>query len=157
MKASILILVLFIMCCPGCATIISGNQQEISVTSSPPGATVTCANGNIINTPGTVTLSTKKVHMLIATYPNCEPQQVMLRKKLNNWLFCDILWDFGIITIPIDLISGAACELAPKNVHFSFTINPADQVKKPIGYKVDTSRKDAYGHYIKVPVYEDEK
>jgi hypothetical protein len=151
MKARFLILVLFMIYCSGCASIISGNQQEISVTSSPSGATVTCANGNIIQTPGTVTLSTKKVHALVAKYPNCEPQQVMLRKKLNNWIFCGILWDFGIITIPIDLISGAACELEPKDVHFSF--EHAER-KKPKGYSgtIDS----ATGKPVTTPIYEKE-
>jgi len=121
------LLSLAMMVCPGCATIMSGNQQEVPVTSSPPGATVTC-DGNTIITPGSITLSTKKAHTLVARYPGCEPQQITLVKKGNNWIFAGILWDLGIITIPIDLISGAACELKPKSVHFSFAataIQPA--------------------------------
>ena len=128
MKRVMYLLSLAMFVCPGCATIISGNQQEVAITSIPRGATVTCDNGNIINTPGSVVLSTKKAHTLVASYPGCEPQQISLVKKMNNWIFADIIWDFGIITIPIDLISGAACELKPKSVHFSFAataIQPA--------------------------------
>ena len=112
-----------VMTVSGCATIMSGNKQKIPVTSRPAGATVTCDNGTMIITPGSVILSTKEVHTLVATLPGYEPQQKALFKKLNNWVFADILWDFGIITIPIDLISGAACELQPKEVRFSLKKN----------------------------------
>ena len=104
----------------GCATIMSGNQQKVPITSTPSGAVVSSENGQRITTPGFLILSTKKVHTLVATYPGCDKQQKALFKKLNNWVFADVFWDFGIITIPIDVISGAANELKPKEVYFDF-------------------------------------
>jgi len=104
----------------GCCSIISGNKQKIPISSNPPGAKVTADNGTSIVTPGTLTLSTKIPHTLVAEYPGHEKQQQKLVKKLNNWIFLNILIDFGIISIPIDLISGAANELKPKEINFNF-------------------------------------
>lgn len=121
MKAKIISLILCaVLSGSGCATIMSGNQQTVPVTSNPPGATVTTGNGQTITTPGAVVLSTKETHMLVAEYPGRETQQRPLLKKLNKWVICDPLWDFGIISLPIDFISGSANELHPKSVHFSF-------------------------------------
>lgn len=103
----------------GCATIISGSEQIIPVTSTPSGATVTADGDTTITTPGEFTLERKKTHTLVAEYPRRGKQEVQLEKKLNNWVWGNILIG-GIIGLVIDVVSGAIDELHPKEVHFDF-------------------------------------
>ena len=59
----------------GCATIVTGKYQDISVTSDPPGAKVTAGDGMSITTPCTLKLARNQRCTLIAEYPGEEPQQ----------------------------------------------------------------------------------
>ena len=96
----------------GCCTIISGSTQDIPISSTPPGATVTADDGTSITTPGTLVLKRKTAHTLVAEYPGHEQQQKKLKKKLNNWVWGNILFG-GIIGLAIDMVSGAVNELKP--------------------------------------------
>ncbi len=103
----------------GCCSIMSGSTQKISISSTPVGAKVTADNGTSITTPGFIVLERKTKHTLVAEYPGRKTQQVQLEKKLNNWVWGNILIG-GIIGIVIDMVSGAIDELQPKEVDFNF-------------------------------------
>jgi hypothetical protein len=102
----------------GCATIITGSTQSVGVTSEPIGAKVTADGVNSITTPGTMVLKRNQPHTLVAEFPGYPAQQQRLDKKLNNWVFGNILLG-GIIGLVIDFVSGSADELSPKEVHFN--------------------------------------
>lgn len=104
----------------GCCTIMSGSTQAVLVSSDPPGAKVTVSNGTFIIAPGSLTLKRSEIYILVAEYPGHETQQQTLIKKLNNWVWLDPFIDFGIISIPIDVLTGSINELRPKEVHFNF-------------------------------------
>jgi len=114
-------LLCFAVSLSGCCSIMCGNQQAVTISSDPPGAKVTADNGTTITTPGSIVLRTNETHMLVAEYPGYASQQQKFDKKLNNWIFANILIDFGIFSIPIDFMTGAANELHPKEVHFNFS------------------------------------
>ena len=103
----------------GCSTIMSGSTQEIPISSTPSGAKVTADNGTSITTPGSIVLRRKSAHTLVAEYPGYEQKQQKLEKKLNNWVWGNILIG-GIIGLAIDMVSGSVNELKPKEVHFRF-------------------------------------
>ena len=103
----------------GCCTIMSGSTQSIPVSSTPPGVKVTADTGTSIVTPGSIVLERKKAHTLVAEYAGHETQQQQLKKKLNNWVWGNILIG-GIIGLVIDMVSGSIDELHPKEVHFNF-------------------------------------
>lgn len=106
----------------GCCSIISGKTQTIPVSSTPPGAIVTADTGVQVRTPGMITLDRDKRHTFVATYPGYEPIQKYTDKKMNNWVWGNIVW--GIIGAPvgivIDCASGSVCELHPKELAFAF-------------------------------------
>lgn len=103
----------------GCATIICGSTQKIPISSTPSGAKVTADTGTSIVTPGSIVLERKSAHTLVAEYPGRGQQQQKLEKKLNNWVWGNILIG-GLIGLVIDIVSGSINELQPKEVHFNF-------------------------------------
>ena len=114
------LVVLFMTINSGCCTIMSGNHQEVKVNSEPPGIVVTDSDGTSVTTPGVLTLSTKRNHTLTAKHPEYGEQQRVLKRKLNNWVFANLPLHYGIIGIPVDLLTGAYLELKPKSVTFTF-------------------------------------
>lgn len=118
--AILAVLLCFAVVLSGCCTIMSGSTQRVKVSSEPSGAKVAADDGTTIVTPGAFTLVRKETHTLVAELPGYEPQTQQFVKKLNNWIFANILIDFGIISVPIDFLTGSADELHPKEVHFNF-------------------------------------
>jgi predicted small secreted protein len=93
MKKTILIANLLIaaILMSGCATIVTGKYQNISVTSEPTGALVRADNGMSITTPGSFKLMRNQRYTLIAEYPGAEPQQKKLKRGLQGWFWGNIL------------------------------------------------------------------
>jgi len=108
------------ICVSGCATVVSGKYQNIPVTSDPPGVKVRSSSGPYIITPGSFQLRRNEDHTLVAEYPGFEPQQKVLKHKLQGWFWGNILLG-GIIGGIVDLSSGASDDLVPDKVHFDFT------------------------------------
>jgi hypothetical protein len=125
----------------GCSTIMSGSTQEIPISSTPSGAKVTADNGTSIVTPGSIVLKRKTAHTLVAEYPGYDQKQQKLEKKLNNWVWGNILIG-GIIGLVIDMVSGAVNELKPKEVHFRFG-EPAEESSGEVSilYREDAFEK----------------
>ena len=112
----------------GCGTIMSGTTQDVWVSSNPQGIVVTAENGQSIITPGAITLKRKTEHTLTAKFykgktagmSDVIQQSKIIKQHMNwGWFFSNIIWDFGIISMPIDLISGGAYVLSPPSVHFT--------------------------------------
>lgn len=108
------------MCASGCATIVTGKYQTIPVTSEPPGVKVRSSSGPYIVAPGSFQLRRNEDHTLVAEYPGFEPQQRVLKHKLQGWFWGNVLLG-GIIGGVVDLASGASDDLVPDKVHFDFT------------------------------------
>jgi len=122
MKEKLLVASLFFvtMWSSGCATVMTGKYQNISVTSEPPGVKVRSDTGVSITTPGSFDLIRNQDHTLVAEYPGCEPQQKELKHGVQGWFWGNILLG-GIIGGIVDAASGSSDELQPKKVHFNFT------------------------------------
>ena len=118
MKKLQMLLLGLIILLSGCCRIMTGTTQELPITSYPSGAKLTTTRGHSFSTPTTLYLPRKNEYTLTAEYPGYKTQSIALKRKWNNWLWANLLWDFGIITWPIDFISGSAYEFHPKNVHF---------------------------------------
>jgi len=122
MKILLLFLCMFtvVMGTSGCATIVTGKYQNISVTSEPPGIKVRADTGESILTLGSFNLIRNKNHTLVAEYEGTEPQQVQLKKGVQGWFWANILLG-GVIGGVVDMASGACDKLTPDKVHFNFT------------------------------------
>jgi len=100
----------------GCATIIHGTNQHISVNSSPPGAKVSVNGIPVATTPAKIKLSRSErtVNILIEK-EGYRPQGVVLSRKLSGWFFGNLLFG-GWIGMIIDAVDGAMFRLEPSDI-----------------------------------------
>lgn len=99
----------------GCATIVNGKTQELSVATVPPGATVMIDGQQTLITPSTVTLRRNKDYVLTFTLEGYQTQIVPVTSVLSGWLFGNLLLG-GIIGGGVDAATGAAFTLTPESV-----------------------------------------
>ena len=102
----------------GCATILRGTNQAVTVTSDPPGADVTDQpSGDTFTTPATVKLSRAQYHTLHARKSGYKPQQLPMRREASvGYWFADGLGTLFIGTA-IDFGTGAIFNIKPRTVH----------------------------------------
>ncbi|QDU34865.1 PEGA domain protein [Poriferisphaera corsica] len=101
----------------GCATIISGTTQDITISTEPSGAILN-VNGMTLESPATVTLSRKNNHVVEVTKPGYQTTQVNIEKGLNGWVFGNIVFG-GIIGGVVDIATGSINNLNPGDIHLN--------------------------------------
>lgn len=104
----------------GCATIVHGSRQNVSINSNPPGAAVYIDNGMALTTPSHVNLERKRDYIVTISKPGYQTQTIPLNSVLTAWLAGNIIFG-GIIGGGVDLLSGAAWTLTPENINLTLT------------------------------------
>jgi hypothetical protein len=100
----------------GCATITGGSSdQKIKITSNRPGAAVIVDGQPCGVTPTAVALSRKTEHQVEIAYPDCETAHIRLERRLNPWLFGNIMIG-GLIGLGVDVCTNATHCLSPGEV-----------------------------------------
>ena len=87
----------------GCATILSGSTQKVSVTSSPSNLEVTL-NGTKTTTPSILTVD--RGEDLILKSSKCDGQTIVA-KKINPVFFVDLFMPGNIFSSTTDYSTGA--------------------------------------------------
>lgn len=100
----------------GCATIVSGTTQKVSVNSQPTGAKVTADGKTTATTPTDFTLERKSDHTLEFSKDGYKNVTIMLKRTINGMLAGNILIG-GLIGTGIDAVSGANNKLIPERVN----------------------------------------
>ena len=94
----------------GCATMMTGKTQEVTITSNPPGAIVKIndkehkATIKELQTPAKVSLSKKSSYIAVIEKPGYESAVVEIGRVASLWNFLDVVW---IYFIPVPLIYDA--------------------------------------------------
>ncbi|MGH7273739.1 MAG: PEGA domain-containing protein [Nitrospiria bacterium] len=103
-SVSVLTGVIFLL--PGCAGLINGSTQEISITSNPSEANVS-VEGLQLKTPANVNLSRKASHTAKFEKEGYEPAIERMERRPSWWILLDALWGL-LFFIPLltDLGSG---------------------------------------------------
>ncbi|MFH1846561.1 MAG: PEGA domain-containing protein [Candidatus Omnitrophota bacterium] len=99
----------------GCATIMTGPVQKVSVTSAPSGAVATVDGGQAAVTPTIFTLERKSDHTIEIAKEGYRTATVALRHTLSGATAGNLIVG-GIIGIAIDASSGAMYKLVPEQV-----------------------------------------
>ena len=107
----------------GCATIISGKNQEIQISSTPAQAQVKVervSGGGLVSawqgtTPATASLARKYEYLLTVSLEGYHPVEMSLESGSNGWVWGNLLFG-GIIGLIIDFSNGAAKKINPGEI-----------------------------------------
>lgn len=104
----------------GCATIIKGTNQDISIQSNPSKASVTIKTSGGIEvfsgtTPASAKLSKKKEYVVTVKMDGYKESTVMVNQSFEAWTIGNILCG-GVIGLIIDAVDGAMWKLEPDQI-----------------------------------------
>lgn len=102
---------------PGCATILRGTKQDITIETDPPGATIRhLRTGETWSAPVELRLPRGKRHEFLATLDGHESAQFRLRSEASiRWWYINYFTTL-LIGNGIDALTGALFDLSPKRV-----------------------------------------
>jgi len=104
----------------GCATIISGTTKKVTISSTPPAATVFVDNVKVGKTPLETMLTRGSEHNVKIKLDGYQTYETVLVKTLNPWCLGNIFIG-GLIGIIIDSSSGALNNLSPGEINAVMT------------------------------------
>jgi hypothetical protein len=104
----------------GCASVIKGSNETISVNSVEKGTTIYVDGAARGLDTASVSLKKGKTYNIRAEKEGCEAVSTTTGESFDPTSLLGILIDFGIFTIPMDLISGAAWKIEPT----TYTVTP---------------------------------
>lgn len=131
-QVGLILLVSLAMWLTSCATIMSGTEQTITITSTPPGARVSVGHQQSF-TPVSVIIP-KGIDIPIEVSQGPDRRVVALNREIDPvfWLnFIPPLWP-GFI---IDAVSGAITRYTPNVVHIDFRADPPSSYVHTVHYK----------------------
>lgn len=99
----------------GCATIMQGSKQGVSMGSSPPGAQITVDGQNMGVTPMVASLKRNNTHVVRMSLPGYEPYEITLARKTSGWIWGNLAFG-GIPGLIVDMATGALYKLTPEQV-----------------------------------------
>ena len=100
----------------GCASIVHGTRQDVTIDSDPPGATVTSRRlPSQAVTPANLSLKRKYEYEFQIEKPGYKTEYVLVEKNIAGWFWGNILFG-GIIGIIVDMNNGAGYKLEPEDV-----------------------------------------
>lgn len=104
----------------GCASIIKGSSDKITVTSLEKDTVIWVDGAPRGRDAVTVDVKKGKPVALKASKPGCQDISIETTESFDPTSLLGILIDFGIFSIPIDMISGAAWKQSPS----TYTVTP---------------------------------
>lgn len=106
-KNFLFLIVAFTLIASGCASIVSGSKQRVSVSTTPANAKVLINGINVGATPLVTYLKrSEKTHRITIELEGYKPYNTTLKRKLNGWIFGNIIFG-GLIGVIIDASTGA--------------------------------------------------
>lgn len=104
----------------GCATILSGTSDNITIQSTPSSATYSVKTMKYENevasgaTPATINLSRKNEYKVTIKVSGYKEKIVPIYQEFNGWAICNL---GGILGWGIDYLTGAIYKLAPQQIN----------------------------------------
>jgi len=119
-KLTLVIIAIICIFFTGCAGIINGRHDTITVHSIDDGVSI-YVDGVKLGYNEVITKVKKgDTHIIKVTKKGCKTRMIQTGRDFDFTTLLGILIDWGIISIPIDLISGAAWKTSPT----IYTLNP---------------------------------
>jgi len=95
----------------GCASMFNGNQQQVSIKTHPD-AEIFIDNRYAGNGQTQKWLNRDSTHVIRVTQGECE-QSYTTQARFNKTSLLGLFLDLGLISIPVDFITGAAWDIYP--------------------------------------------
>lgn len=112
MKISLTALFLGLFILSGCATIVSGSDQSVTIQSSPDGADILMNGVTMGKTPITMSIQRDSYTMLTIEKEGYKSETQLMNTELNSMFWGNILFG-GLLGSTTDAASGASREYAP--------------------------------------------
>jgi hypothetical protein len=112
--------ILTVLACSSCASIIHGTSDTITINSLEPGTVISVDGTRRGVDVVSVDVKRGKKHVIRAEKKGFTPTEIQTQASFDGTTLLGIFIDFGIVSIPIDLISGAAWKLQP----VTYTVTP---------------------------------
>ncbi len=100
----------------GCASIVHGSSQEVSIVSEPSGAEVWIDGEKVGKTPVTPNLKRKRAHQVVIRKKGYQEEHRILHRVLSGAVAGNILAG-GLIGWGVDAVTGAQWRLVPETLH----------------------------------------
>ena len=97
----------------GCASIISGTSQAVTIDSNVQGATVAIEGNLVGQTPFSGKIPRKRESVALVSKPGYTAQPVVLTTSFNPVAILSIVWDYSTT----DCLTGACWEYAPSTYY----------------------------------------
>lgn len=111
----------------GCATVLVGPSQTVSIRSSPPGATATVLPGETtVVTPAEIDLPRKRSHTVCFHLDGYRPVNGYIDPLPGGWMYGNLVLG-GLVGMLIDIESGAAWTLSPDPLEVVLEPMPATE------------------------------
>jgi hypothetical protein len=117
----------------GCATVIKGRYQDLTINSYPPGAAFE-VDGIAGTTPSTVPVERKqRYHTVVISKPGHETAQIQVGRRLNLWILGNVIFGpfIGPIGLGADFITGSAFRLTDDSVHVNLSAEYPVAARQP--------------------------
>ena len=113
----------------GCATIIHGTRQDVGISSTPTGASVTIDNLQSGTTPVFSKLRRKENHVVRISLPGYQPIDLTLTSSVSGWVWGNVAIG-GLIGLAVDAISGGMYKLSPEELSAALGASSAGTATK---------------------------
>ena len=116
METNLIIAAIIIILCSGCATVTKGTTQDYQIETEPSGASVTLSTGETCTTPCTIVKKRKAEFNVSIKKESFHPYEMMISHRISGTGavgFAGNALIGGVIGAGVDVLSGAALELAP--------------------------------------------
>lgn len=113
----------------GCATVIHGTRQDVGISSTPTGASITIDNLQSGTTPIFAKLRRKENHVVRITLPGYQSMDLTLTSSVSGWVWGNVAIG-GLIGLAVDAISGGMYKLSPEQLSAALGATSAGTVTK---------------------------
>ena len=100
----------------GCASIMQGTKQNVSINSAPSNGTVYLNGAKIGVTPMSAQLSRKKPNTIKIELPGYIPYEMAFSRSVSGWVWGNIVFG-GLIGLIVDASTGGIYKLTPDQVN----------------------------------------
>jgi len=111
----VLLSLVVVLLVSSCATIILSSSQQVGISSSPTGASVTIDDEPKGETPIIEKLSRKDNHIIKIELEGYEPFEIKTTRSTSGWVWGNIVFG-GLIGLAVDAITGGMYVIKPDQI-----------------------------------------